>query len=515
MSFNLNRRSLMQGAAAGALILGAGVKPGFAQAKPGGHFRIGKGHGSTSDSHDPATWENGFVQAMGFALYNFLTEVGPDGSLVPELATEWEGSEGAAVWTLKLRQGVEFHDGSPMTAADVVASLSHHMGENSESAAKVIVASINNMETPDDYTIVFTLDGGNADFPFILSDYHLAIGKAGDDGKVDWQSANGTGGYMLDNFEPGVRLTLTKNPNYWKEGRAHFDTVEMLSITDPTARTNALLSGQVDVIDRVDVKTATLFDAAPNIKLQTIDGNQHFVFPMDTRVGPFSDNNVRNAIKYAVNRQELVDKVLSGYGSVGNDHPIGKGQRYYAADLPQTTYDPDKAKWYLQQAGMDSINVDLSAADAAFGGAVDAALLIANSAAAAGINVNVIREPNDGYWSNVWMVKPWTASYWGGRPTEDQMLSTAYATGAAWNDSFWSNEKFDRILVEARAELDENKRRDMYIELQGILNTDGGVVVPMFANYVIAMTTAVGHEEQLGSNMDMDSERSIERWWFV
>ena len=113
------------------------------------------------------------------------------------------------------------------------------------------------------------------------------------------------------------------------------------------------------------------------------------------------------------------------------------------------------------------------------------------------------------------MVKPWTASYWGGRPTEDQMLSTAYATGAAWNDSFWSNETFDRILVEARAELDEAKRRDMYIELQTILNTDGGVVVPMFANYVIAMTTAVGHEEQLGSNMDMDSERSIERWWFV
>ncbi|MEX0970314.1 MAG: ABC transporter substrate-binding protein [Paracoccaceae bacterium] len=515
MSFNLNRRTLMQGAAAGALILGAGVKPGFAQAKPGGHIRYGRGHGSTSDSLDPANWENGFVQGMGFALYNCLTEVGTDGSLVPELATEWEANEGASVWTFKLRQGVTFHDGAPLVAADVVASLGHHMGDDSESAAKVIVAVITSMDTPDDHTIVFNLEGGNADFPFILSDYHLPIGKAGDNGKVDWQTANGTGGYKLDSFEPGVRATMTKNANYWKEGRAHFDTVEMLSIIDPTARTNALLSGQVDVIDRVVANTAALFDSAPNIKLSSVAGNQHYVFPMDTRVGPFSDNNVRLAIKHAVNRQELVDKVLSGFGSIGNDHPIGRGQQYFAADLPQTSYDPDKAKWHLQQSGLDSIEVELSASEAAFGGAVDAALLIANSAAPAGININVIREPNDGYWSNVWMVKPWSASYWGGRPVEDQMLSTAYATGAAWNDSFWSNERFDKVLVEARAELDTDKRREMYAELQTLLNTDGGVVVPMFANYVVAMTTAVGHEEQMGSNMDMDSERSIERWWFV
>jgi len=514
MSLILNRRNLMQGAAAGALILGSGVKPAFAQPKAGGTLRVGKGHGSTADSLDPATWENGYTLSIAFGCYNFLTEVGPDGSLLPELATEWEGSEAASVWTFKLREGIQFHNGAPFVAADVVASLSHHMGDDSESAAKVIVASITKMETPDDHTIIFTLDGGNADFPFILSDYHLPIGKPGDDGKVDWFTVNGTGGYTLESFDPGVRTVFQKQGNYWKEGRAHFDTIELLAITDPTARTNALLSGQVDVIDRVDVKTASLFDAAPNIALQSIAGTQHFVFPMDTRVGPFSDNNVRNAIKHSFNRQELVDKVLSGFGSVGNDHPIGSGQRYHAADLPQTPYDPDKAKWFLGQSGLTSIDVDLSASDAAFGGAVDAALLIANSAAASGININVIREPNDGYWSNVWMVKPWCASYWGGRPVEDQMLSTAYASGAAWNDSFWENERFNTVLVEARAELDDAKRREMYFELQQILNTDGGVVVPMFANYVFAMNTTIGHEDKMGSNWDMDGERYMERWWF-
>ena len=126
---------------------------------------------------------------------------------------------------------------------------------------------------------------------------------------------------------------------------------------------------------------------------------------------------------------------------VGNDHPIGQGQRFFAKDLEQRTYDPDKAKHYLKQAGMDSLTVDLSVADAAFAGAVDAGALFAESAKAAGITLNLIREPNDGYWSNVWNSKPFCACYWGGRPVEDQMFSTAYASGAAWNDTAWEHER--------------------------------------------------------------------------
>src|SRR5690606_15412257 len=143
-------------------------------------------------------------------------------------------------------------------------------------------------------------------------------------------------------------------------------------------------------------------------------------------------------------------------------------------------------KWHLQQAGMDSIDVTLWTANTAFAGAVDAAQLYAASAAPAGINIKVERAADDGYWANIWTVKPWTACYWGGRPTADQMLSTAYACGAPWNDTNWCNERFDELLGQARAELDEERRREMYFEMQEILHEDGGLVCPMFAAYVDA-----------------------------
>lgn len=230
---------------------------------------------------------------------------------------------------------------------------------------------------------------------------------------------------------------------------------------------------------------------------------------------PFNDVNVRRAIKHAVNRQELVDKILFGYGAIGNDHPISSGMRYHNNDLPQTSYDPDKAKFYLKQAGLSDLSVQLSAADAAFSGAVDAAVLIQNSAKAAGINVEVVREPNDGYWGDVWLNKPWCACYWGGRPVEDMILSIAYESGAAWNDTFWSNERFDTLLRGARAELDTDKRREMYHEMQAILSDDGGALIPMFASYVFATNDTIGLPEQIGSNWDMDGARWMERWWKV
>ena len=184
--------------------------------------------------------------------------------------------------------------------------------------------------------------------------------------------------------------------------------------------------------------------------------------------------------------------------------------------MPQTPYDPDKARFYLKEAGLDSLDVELSAADAAFAGAVDAAVLFQNSANAAGINIKVNRVPNDGYWSDVWMQHPFSAVYWGGRPTEDAMFSTAYAKGAAWNDTFWENERFNELLVSARAELDQAKRRQMYYEMQAICSDDGGAIIPMFANYVFATDSSVDTGgENLSSHWDKDGHRWWERWSFA
>jgi peptide/nickel transport system substrate-binding protein len=289
----------------------------------------------------------------------------------------------------------------------------------------------------------------------------------------------------------------------------------MIVLFDQNARTTALTSGDVHAIDRLDLKTVGMMARRPDINISSIAGTQHYTFAMSSNQAPFDNNDVRLALKYAVNREELVEKILFGYGSLGNDVPIGQGQRYFNTELEQRQYDPDKAKWHLQQAGMDSLSVTLSAADAAYAGAVDAAVLYQNSAKQAGIDIKVIREANDGYWADVWRKKPFTAVYWGGRPVEDQMFSTAYACGGAWNDTFFCNDRFEELMVAARAELDDDKRRAMYFEMQQIVRDDGGAVIPMFANYVFGTSDKVGLPEVMASNWDMDGERWAERWWFV
>ena len=333
------------------------------------------------------------------------------------------------------------------------------------------------------------------------------------DGKADWKNYIGTGGYVLDSFEPGVRAFLKRNPNYWKNGRAHFDEVELISIADFNARQSALVSKKVDVISRCDLKTVNLLAKRPGVRVEETTGFLHYTVPMITTIAPFDNNDVRLALKYAVDREQLLQRVLHGHGSIGNDHPIAPSVPFHA-DLEQREYDPDKAKFHLKKAGFDKLTVDLSTADKVYSGAVDAAVLMKASAAKANIDINVKREPNDGYWSNVWMKKPWSICYWGGRPTCDWMFSQAYAEGANWNDTSWSHERFNTLLLQGRGELDQAKRAEIYREMQQIVRDEGGVVVWAFANYVFAMSDKVKHGPEVASNWDLDGTRYIERWWF-
>lgn len=507
----MDRRGFMKTTAASAMAATLSMGAAVAAPQRGGHLRVAKAHGQTTDTLDPGQWTNGLEMALSFAVHGRLTEVAADGSLVPELAESWEATSDATEWRLKIRGGVTFHDGKPLTVEDVVASINHHRGENSTSAAGPLVEPIVGIATEGSDTVVFKLSGGNADFPFILSDYHLTIHPVSDGG-IDWRSGNGCGSYVLKNFQPGVVAEFERHMDHWRDDVAWVDSCEILSIIDPNARMTALVSGDVHAIDRVDLKAAGLLSRKPGTTVESVAGTQHYTFAMATNQNPYTDNNIRLALKYAINREELVEKILFGYGSVGNDHPIGAGQRYYNSSLEQKKYDPDKAKYYLKQAGLDSLDIALHTSDAAYSGAVDAGVLYQNSAKEAGINIKVVREPKDGYWSDVWMKKPMAAVYWGGRPVEDQMFTTSYKCGAAWNDSFWCNERFEDLLVKARAELDDDKRRKMYWEMQEIVSNDGGVIVPMFANNVHAIGDKIGHGE-MASNWEMDGERWMERWW--
>ena len=448
-------------------------------------------------------------------VFDCLTEVTASGELVGELAESWEASSDAKTWTFNLRKGVTFHNGKSFGADDVIASLNMHTEEGAKSAAKPIVAAITTMKKMNDHQIQFTLAAGNADFPFLLSDYHILMYPAG---MIDEAIAKGigTGLYKVVSFDPGVRCVLTRVDSHYKDGRAGwFDEIECIAINDSSARMNALMTGQVDAVNRVDFKTEPLLRANPNIEIFEVTGNMHYTFPMLTNQAPFDDINVRKALKYGLDRQEMVDKILQGHGMVGNDHPIGPANQYLATDIPQLEFDGDKAKFYMKEAGLTELSVDLSASDAAFNGAVDASQLYQASAKNAGININVVQEPADGYWSNVWLKKGWCACYWSGRATEDWMFSTAYESGVPWNDTHWENARFQELLLTARAELDSNKRREQYTEMQMLLSQEGGTIIPMFANTVDAASTKLAHGPDIGNIWQMDSSRLTERWWFA
>jgi peptide/nickel transport system substrate-binding protein len=480
--------------------------------KKGGRFRIGAAGASTTDSLDPALFEDAFMQNVGWQLRNNLVEIDADGKPIPELAESWDSSPDALKWTFKLRKGIEFHNGKTLDAKDVVYSINHHRGKDSKSAAKGTVDPIKDVQTDGKDMVVFTLDGGNADFPFILSDYQLPIFP---DGTTDIaKNGIGTGGYKLVSFEPGVRALTKRNSNYWKEGRAHFDEVETIAITDTSARTNALRTGQIDYMNQCELKTVHLLKRSSGFQIIRVTGTRHYTMPMRTDMEPFDNNDVRLALKYAIDREALLKLILRGYGSVGNDHPIAPSQRYHADELEQRVYDPDKAKFHMKRAGLEGQTFKLHTSEAAFYGAVDAAVLYKEHAAKAGIEIDVVREPSDGYWSNVWRKVPWCTCYWSGRPTEDWMFSTGYAANAKFNDTNWNHDRFNKLLKAARAELDDKKRREMYVECQQIVRDEGGVVIPAFKDHVGAGSSKLKIEKVAG-NMEMDGQRCAERWWFA
>lgn len=511
----LNRREFMKSAAAIGISasMATTLIPSFARAetpKRGGRLRIGLTGGSTSDTLDPGIQLAMMPQVLVYgALGNGLVEINADGEPIPELAESWESSPDAKTWIFKLRKGVEFHNGKTLDADDVIYSINWHRKDGSKSAAKALVEAIADIKKEDKYTVVFELESGNADFPFVLSDYHMVIGP----NDTDLAKGVFTGGYMIQDFEPGVRAFATRNPNYFKSDRAWFDEVEILSINDVNARTNALKTGQIDAMNRCELKTVHLFKRMKGINIMRQDGFKHFTFAMLTDTAPYNNNDVRLALKYALDREQLVKTILRGYGTIGNDHPIGSANRYHAAELEQRQYDPDKAKFHLKKAGVKDLTFKLHVAEAAFEGAVDAGVLYKEHAAKAGINIEVVREPDDGYWSNVWLKKPWCAVFWGGRSTEDMMFSTAYAKGAPWNDTHWDNARFNELLVAARAELDEKKRRTMYAEMQRLVRDEGGVIVPMFSADLAASSDKIGHDK-LAANWELDGFRAPERWWF-
>ncbi|SLN53408.1 Periplasmic dipeptide transport protein precursor [Roseovarius albus] len=479
--------------------------------KRGGHLRAGLSDASTDDTLDSRKYNGTTMISISRACRDSLVELGQDNTAKPALAESWESSPDAKVWRFNLRKGVEFSNGKSLTPEDVINSINLHRGEDSTSAAAGVFAGISDVQADGNNVVEVTLSEGNAQFPYLMTDYHMNIVPT-KDGVADVLSVHGTGTYLLKDFKPGVRASFERNPNAWQSDFGFVDSCELTAVLDETARQSALLSGSMDVISAPSPKTIGRLAEMPNINVRGTPSNSAYTNPMHVDKAPFDNNDFRLALKHAFPREEFVEKILFGYGVVGNDQPLGPLFNSYDPEL-KIKYDLDRARAHIKAAGMENAKIDIHTSDTAYDGAIDAAVLFRESLAKIGVELNIVRVPRDGYWSEIWQAKPFCLVSWGGRPVEDMILSLAYTSEASWNDTNISIDRVDELVKAARSELDDAKRNDMYGEVQRLISQQGGSLVPAFGTDLVVTSSIVGIGPDIGGGWFMDGGFFIKRWW--
>jgi peptide/nickel transport system substrate-binding protein len=418
-----------------------------------------------------------------------LVRPGTSGKPEPNLATEWSANDSATEWTFKLREGVKFHDGSDFDAGDVVYSLEHVRDPERDSPAASVIAMVDTIEAVDPLTVKMTLSAPYADLALQLMDYRIRMIPEGSADTIG-KTGIGTGPFIQVTLDPEGTTVLKANPDYW-EGPPGVETIEIIGIPDTQARAQALLSGQIDMLGYGDLsgQQLALFENNPKFKVLSVTTGDWLGIVFRTDTEPFTDARVRRALRIATDRQAIIDLVLGPDGGVVTcDHPVWTGDQYRAPfDCPPQI---DEAKRLLAEAGYpDGIEIDVTTSDLRSTW-IDMVQVYQQQVAQAGIKVNIVKAPADGYWSEVWLKEPAVTTSWGQRPA-DQILNEDYRGGAPWNETYWNRPDFDKLLDQARQELDFEKRSALYHKLQSILYEEGGSFIPFHVNQAVATTARV------------------------
>jgi peptide/nickel transport system substrate-binding protein len=471
---------------AGGLVLGRATRAVAATPTSGGHLKAAGWSSSTADTLDPAKASLSTDYVRCCALYNRLTFLNKDGVTQMELAESIDTAD-AKVWTVKLRSGVTFHDGKTLSSNDVVYSLKRHLDADVGSKVNSIAKQITDVKTVDPLTVEITLANPNADLPTILSMHHFMIVQ---DGTADFSKGVGTGAFKLETFEPGVKSIFVKNTDYFKPEGPHLDSFEYFAISDDNARVNALLSGDIQIAASIKPRSMKLIETQPGFVLsQTTSGNYtNLNIRLDLEPGNKMD--FVQGMKYLLNRELIQKSVMRGLAEVANDQPISPANIYHNAELKPKPYDPEKAKFHFEKAGLLGQAIPVIASEAA-GGSVDMATVVQQAGAEIGMNLDVQRVPSDGYWSNYWLKAPVHFGNINPRPTADILFSLLYASDAPWNESQYKSEKFDSMLVEARGSLDHAKRKEIYGEMQVMVAEEAGTIIPVYISNVDAISEKV------------------------
>lgn len=485
-----SRRDLLQMLLAGGIGMAAGgailTRAGAALAqtpRSGGNLKAAGWSSSTADTLDPAKASLSTDYVRCCAFYNRLTFLDEGGLPKMELAEKIETKD-AKLWTITLRKGVAFHDGKPLTSADVVYSLKRHLDPAVGSKVNAIAKQMTEFRAVDPLTVEVTLAAPNSDLPTILSMHHFMIVA---DGTTDFSKGNGTGAFTCERFEPGVRSVGLKNRNYWKSGAPYLDSFEFFAISDDTARVNALLSGDIQLAASINPRSMRLVESQPGVVLSKTTSGNYTDLNMRLDLSPGNKADFVTGMKYLINREQIQKSALRGLAEIANDQPISPANAFHNKDLKPKPYDPEKAKFHFNKAGLIGQSIPIVTSDAA-SSAVDMAVIVQQAGNAVGMKFDIQRVPSDGYWSNYWLKAPVHFGNINPRPTPDILFSLLYASNAPWNESQYKSEKFDAMMLEARGSLDDAKRKEIYNTMQVMVAEEAGTAIPVYISNVDAIS---------------------------
>jgi peptide/nickel transport system substrate-binding protein len=459
--------------------------------KAGGILRVGTLGGANDilDGQHIVSKADIMRQVTGFEP---LMSFSPD--FVPEYTNALAKdvtAKAADDYVITLKDGIKFGNGNPVTADDMVYSFERMIDPD------LAVYGGSNMRTwldktgitkIDDRTVELKLKQLVSNFKEALCAYTCAIvpvGYARFDGDATKQV--GTGAYMLKEFEVGKQSIHVKNPNYWDTGKPYFDEVHIIDFADGDALINALLADQIDVAGDIDSASVETVEGTEGYKVLNSEGGGWLTISMAVDQEPFTDVRVRQAMRLIVDRDAMVEQVLSGYGRVANDLYAPLDAAYIGDELPQRKRDIEGAKKLLADAGKSDLTIDLFAPNdtAALGAMVQ---LFAENAKDAGITVNAQVIDGGTYWGDEYLKRTFATDYWGTRSFLLQVAAGSLKDTAPYPDDHWPPEgsTFLADYTAAVAETDDTKRKVITDKMQKELYETGGLIIPFFQNLLDA-----------------------------
>jgi peptide/nickel transport system substrate-binding protein len=526
----LTRRQVLHGAMAGGAMLSAGgllaacggsssggssgggggataksSPPSTGSLKAGGPLRVGATGGGakdTIDAHLP-TVDPDIMRCWN--LYEPLAVRPPSfGPLEMMVAESIEAEHGKAdSWVVKIRPGIEFHNGKSVTAEDVIFSLQRILDPKNPKTGSASIGYVDakNIKKLSKSQVRIPLKFPNAVFLDDLGQYFNAIVPVGYDPKAPV----GTGAFMYESFTPGQQSVFKKFPNYWQSGRPYADTLTIVDFTSDTARVNALLGGQVDAIDNLPTGQIAQVQGNSSLKVLISHTGQWQPFTMRVDQAPFSDVRVRQAMRLIVDRPQMVEQVLSGQGRVANDM-YAPFDPAYDSSLPQRKADPDQAKSLLKAAGHAGLSVQLVTSPV-FQGVVQAAEVFSQQAKAAGVNVSLRQVDTGTFYGPNYLKWTFAQDFWSTREYLPQVAQGSLPN-SPYNECHWADPKFLKLIAQARAELDQTKRNQILQEAETIEYNTGGYIIPYFSNQIDA------YSSKFGGFVEAKSGFPLGNYWF-